>query len=377
MNIYIQGGYQTKFGELWNKSLEDLIFESVSNALKEINLNIKKIEVIYIGNMLSSQIYNQNHLNSLVSEIFNINIPIIKTESACASGGMAINQAYIALKSGIYKNALVIGVEKMTDLPTNKISKYLMSAAGSEERSSGITFPGLYAMIAQKYFSDYKISFKELADISIKNHFHASLNKKSQFQFKVSISDYKKSPTISSPLNLLDCSPISDGACTIIFSNKKNTNSVEIVSSQVASDSISLSKRQNICEFESTKVATANAFEEAGIERKDINLLEVHDCFTIAEILALEDMGFYKKGEGSKSSKNKDSYYYGKLPVNTSGGLKACGHPVGATGVKQVFELFNQINGRAERRQVKNSKVGLAQNIGGTGGTAVINILKK
>lgn len=377
MKVYIKGGYQTKFGELWDKSLENLIFESVSYALKDANLDIKKVEVIYIANMLSPQIYNQNHINSLVSEIFKVNIPIIRVESACASGGVAINQAYIALKSGLFKNALVIGVEKMTDLANQRISKFLMSAASTEERSSGISFAGLYALIAQKYLSDYKITSKELANISIKNHFHASLNEKSHFPFEINIDNYNNSPIISSPLNLFDCSPISDGACAILLCTDKQKQSVEFASSQVATDSISLAKRENICEFKSTKIASLKSFEESGIERKDIDLLEVHDCFTIAEILSLEDLGFYKKGEGYKSSKNKDSYYYGKLPVNTSGGLKACGHPVSATGVKQVLELFNQIKGRCNKRQVRNARIGLAQNIGGTGGTAVINILKK
>jgi len=377
MKVYIKGGYQTKFGELWNKSLDDLIFEAVNYTLKDVNLDIKDIEVIYVANMLSAQIYNQNHINSLISEIFKVNIPIIRVEAACASGGVAVNQAYISLKSGLFKNALVLGVEKMTDLPSEKISNFLMSAAGSNERLSQITFAGLYALIANKYFSNYKLTSKELSYISIKNHFHASLNEKSQFPYKISIDDYKNSPVIASPLNLFDCSPISDGACAILLSTDKFINSTEIAASQIATDSISLEKRENICEFKSTQIALLKSLKESGIERKDINLLEVHDCFSIAEILALEDLGFYKKGEGYKSSKDKESYYFGRLPVNTSGGLKACGHPVSATGVKQVLELFNQINGRCSKRQVKNAKVGLAQNIGGTGGTAVINILKK
>ncbi len=377
MKVYIKGGYQTKFGELWNKSLEDLIFEAVNCTLKDVNLDIKNIEVIYVANMLSAQIYNQNHINSLISEIFKVNIPLIRVEAACASGGVAVNQAYISLKSGLFKNALVLGVEKMTDLPSEKISNFLMSAAGSNERLSQITFAGLYALIANKYLSKYKLTSKELSYISIKNHFHASLNEKSQFPYKISIDDYENSPVIASPLNLLDCSPISDGACAILLSKDKSINSTEIAASQIATDSISLEKRENICEFKSTQIALLKSLKESGIERKDINLLEVHDCFSIAEILALEDLGFYKKGEGYKSSKDKESYYFGRLPVNTSGGLKACGHPVSATGVKQVLELFNQINERCSKRQVKNPKIGLAQNIGGTGGTAVINILKK
>ena len=377
MKVFIKGGYQTKFGELWNKSLEDLILESSLNSLKDSNVSLNDIDIIYIGNLLSSQIYNQNHLGALVSELLDVNIPIIRVESACASGGVAINQAYNVIKNDQYKNALVIGVEKMTDLPNDVISDYLMSAAGKEEIRSQITFAGLYALMAQKYFKDFKISEKELANVAIKNHFHASLNEKAHFPFQITYGDYVKSPTIASPLRLFDCSPVSDGACAVVITNKPFKNSVEIVASEIASDSISLAKRKNICEMRSTKIATGDALEKSGIELKNVDLVEVHDCFTIAEIIALEDMGFYKKGQGFLASKNKSSYLNGKLPVNTSGGLKACGHPVSATGVKQVFELFNQLMKRCGERQIKDAKVGMSQNIGGTGGTAVIHILKK
>ncbi|MFC1624836.1 thiolase domain-containing protein [Patescibacteria group bacterium] len=377
MKVFIKGGYQTKFGELWDLSLEDLILESSLNALKDSSLSIRDINAIYIGNMLSSQIYNQNHLSSVISELLSVNIPIIRVESACASGGVAVNQAFNSIKNEEFKNVLVIGVEKMTDLSNDNISDYLMSAASKEEQKSQITFAGLYALIAQKYLQDFKISTNELSKVAIKNHYHASLNTKAHFPFEISFDSYIKSPLISSPLRLFDCSPVSDGACSIVLSSEKDRNEIEIVSSEVAFDCISLSKRKSIYEFESTKIASKKALEKSGLKLKDIDFLEVHDCFTIAEIIALEDIGFYKKGEGFKSIKNKNSYFNGKLPVNTSGGLKGCGHPVSATGVKQVFEVYNQLNGRCDKRQIKNPKIGLTQNIGGTGGTAVINIIKK
>jgi len=377
MRVFIKGGYQTKFGELWDKSLNDLILESTLGALEDSQFSIKDIDAIYLGNMLSSQVYNQNHLNASVSELLNTNIPILRYESACASGSVALNQAYNSIKNGQYESVLVIGVEKMTDLSSEEISKYLMSAASDEERTSGITFPGLYALIAQKYLDDFNLSFKELSYVSIKNHFYASLNEKAQFPFMISYSDYLKSPLVASPLRLLDCSPISDGACSLVLTGKKTPNKVEIVASQIASDTISLSKRKNILEILSTKLATKNALSESGLFLKDIDFIEVHDCFSISEVMALEDIGFYRKGEGYLCSKNKDSYPGGKLPVNTSGGLKACGHPVSATGTKQVFEIFNQLTGRCGKRQLVNIKVGLSQNIGGTGGTCVINIIKK
>lgn len=382
MKIVILNAYQTKFGELWERSLDDLIFEAIFETVKNSNVNIKQIQSIFIGNMLSGLTSDQNHLTSLVSEITDLNVPIIRVESACASGGMAIAQACQSIDSGQFENALVIGAEKMTDLPPETIASSLMTAASEEERNCGLTFPGLYALMANKYFTDFGAKEEDLALVPIKNHFHASLNNKSHFPFEITLKQVLESGKIADPLKLLDCSPITDGAAGVLlasenFAKKSSKNKVFITASSIATDTLNLSKREKITEIKSTRIASKNAYKQAGVESKDINLAEVHDCFSIAEILAIEDLGFCKKGEGYITIRSGKTKLGGKLPINLSGGLKACGHPVGASGVKQIVELFNQMCHSCGSRQTEIADIGLAQNVGGTGGTSVIHILQK
>lgn len=382
MKIAILNVYQTKFGELWEKSLDDLISEAIFETIESSNIKIKQIQSIFIGNMLSCLTSGQNHLTSLVSQITGLNVPIIRVEAACASGGMAVSQACQAIDAGQFENALVIGAEKMTDLPPETIASSLMTAASEEERDCGLTFPGLYGLIANKYMTDFGVKEEDLAFVPIKNHFHASLNNKSQFPFEITLEQVLGSGKIADPIKLLDCSPVTDGAAGVLLCSEKFAGKIEkskifIVAGSIATDTISLAKREKITEIKSTQIASQKAYRQAGIEPKDINLAEVHDCFSIAEILALEDLGFCKKGEGRMAEKSGKTRLGGKLPINLSGGLKACGHPVGATGVKQIAELFNQMNHSCGLRQTPVADIGLAQNIGGTGGTAVIHILQK
>ena len=383
MKIAVISAYQTKFGEFWDRSLSDLIAEAIFETVKGSKINLKQVQSIFIGNMLSSLTSDQNHLTSLVSEIIGLNIPILRVEAACASGGMAVASACQSIESGLYDNALVIGAEKMTDLSPESIAFALMSAASEEERNCGLTFPGLYALMARKYFAEFGANEKDLALVSIKNHYHASLNNKSQLPFEISLKQVMDSSPVADPLKLLDCSPISDGAaglllCSQNFAKKyAPDNKVFITASAVATDTLNLSKRKKLTEIKSTKIAAKKAYAQAGLKSSDVNLAEIHDCFSIAEILAVEDLGFCKKGEGYLFEKNGATKLGGKLPVNLSGGLKACGHPIGATGVKQIVELFNQMNNLCRGRQCPIANIGLAQNIGGTGGTAVIHILQK
>lgn len=382
MKVAVLGAYQTKFGELWDKSLEDLIAEAVFGAVEESGISIDKIQIGFVGNMLSAITAGQNHLGALLSEITNLSVPFVRIEAACASGGLAVAQACLAIESGQYEVALVVGAEKMTDLSSEDIAQALMSAASEQERQAGLSFPGLYALMAQAYMHKFGAQEKDLAEVAVKNHYHASLNPKAQYPFEITLSDVLQSNLVSSPLKLLDCSPISDGAAALIlcsedFALKVKKNPVFIVGSGQTSDTLSLSKRASLTELLSTQKAAKKAFAQAKLERKDIDFLEVHDCFTIAEILAIEDLGFYPKGRGFEAAAKSETKLGGNLPVNLSGGLKACGHPVGATGVKQVVEVYTQLNHLAGERQLKGASVGLTHNVGGTGGTAVVHILRK
>lgn len=382
MKVAILGAYQTKFGELWNKSLADLILEASSEAIKDAGIRKSQIQIAFIGNKLAGSLSNQNHLSSLLAQLLKVHIPAIRIEAACASGGMAVAQACMAIASGQYEIALVVGVEKMTDLPIEEVSSGLMSAASLEEQESGLSFVGLYALMARKYLEKFEAGEEDLALPAVKNHFHASLNGKAQFPFSISLEQVFQSPIIASPLRLLECSPVSDGAAALVLADarlaqRKSEDRVFIVASSQASESLALTGRENLAEILSTKKAAETAYERAALGPQDLSLLEVHDCFSIAEIIALEDLGVCKKGEGCLAQRNGEVRLGGRRPVNLSGGLKACGHPVGATGVKQIVEIVNQLRGRGGKRQVEKPLVGLAHNVGGTGGTAVVHILQR
>lgn len=382
MKIAVLGAYQTKFGELWDKSLEDLLLEASLEAIKDAGIKKSQLQIAFVGNKLAGSLANQHHLSALIAEILGVNIPVVRVEAACASGGLAVSQACLAINSGQYETALVIGAEKMTDLSGEEIARGLMSAASLEEQQSGFSFVGLYALMAKQYLEEFSARREDLALPAVKNHFHASLNKKAQFPFLISLEQVLQSPLIADPLHLLQCSPISDGAAALVlashrFAKKIGQKQTFITASSQANDVLSLSKRKSLTTLESTQKAGLTAYQQAGLDPKDLSLLEVHDCFSIAEILALEDLGIYKKGEGYLALRNGEVKLGGKRPVNVSGGLKACGHPVGATGVKQIVEIVNQLKERVGKRQVKKALTGLAHNIGGTGGTAVVHILQR
>jgi acetyl-CoA C-acetyltransferase len=382
MKIYVIGAATTKFGELWEISPRKLAREAVDGALSDANIPKTQIEALFVGNMLSGMLGSQEHLGAFFADELGLNVPAFKIEGACASCGLAIHNAVNSVLSGVYQTVLVLGVEKMTDHKPEDVASALMGAGSQEERMSGLTFPGLYAMLARVHMQKYQTTEAQMAVVAVKNHFHASLNPNAQFNNLLTVQNVLKSPKVADPLKLYDCSPISDGAAAIVVtSNMRQATGckLEIVASVVATDSLGLSQRKSLTELLATKTAAAKAYQIAGITPKDIDVAEVHDCFTIAEILAMEDLGFYPKGkaaaavEGGETTLGKSKH----LVVNTSGGLKGCGHPVGATGVKQVVELVDQLKNRAGKRQVKNAKIGLAHNVGGSGATAVIHILQR
>lgn len=381
MTSHIIGYHTTRFGELWEKSLFDLVGETVDGILKSTDIELGNIDAIFFGNMLGGVLENNLHAGAKIADILGVTVPIFRVEGACASGGLAINLAHEYVRSRKGKTVMVIGAEKMTDVQPEFITQGLMSAASGEEQESGITFPGLYALMARLYLKKYGYDKRNLAAVAIKNHAHGVLNPTAHFRKAITEQQVLQSSLIADPLGLLDCSPVSDGAASLIITSDesliKKKKGVTIISSQVATDSISLLQRDSLIEIQATQIAAEKAFKEAKIQRSDISLAEVHDCFTIAELFAMEDLGFWKKGEAGRRVIQYETLREnnGRLIVNTSGGLKASGHPVGATGIKQVGELFLQLTGKAEKRQVKNIKYGLAHNVGGSGGTAVVTIV--
>jgi len=382
MNIKILGIGMTQFGELWSKSLTDLAEEAAVKAIKDAYLQLSALDAIFVGNMLSGAVTGQEHLGALIAERLNLKIPAMRIEGACASGAMAVYQGIQGIASGRFNRVLIIGVEKMTDLSSAEVNKALMGASAEDEEGvNGLTFASLYALMAKAYMEKYGLKEKDLAEVAVKNHYHASLNPLAQFPFEISLKQVLESPMVADPLKVLDCSPITDGAAALVLSRRQLTVDggqipVSIIGNSLVSDTLSLSARKDITEQWATKKAADEALKMARIKLEEIDLAEVHDCFTIAEIISLESLGFFKKGTAAKATAKGETRFDGSLPVNTSGGLKACGHPVGATGVKQIIELVLQLRGQAGKRQVKKAKIGLAQNLGGSGSTAVVHILK-
>lgn len=380
-DVAIIGVGITKFGELWEKSLRDIFVESAIKAIDDSG--VKSIDSMYVGNFSSGILIGQEHLGSLLADYLGCNpIPASKVESACASGAVALRQAFLEVAAGVSDIVLAGGVEKMTDLTTDESTYGLAAAADREyEAFQGITFPGLYALIARRHMFEYGTTREQLAKVSVKNHKNGAKNPYAQYPFEITVDQVLNSTLIADPLRLLDCSPISDGAASVIICPaeraKEFTNKpVKIIGLGQASDTIALSARESITTLNATVEAGRRAYKMAGIGPEDVDLAEVHDCFSIAEICAMEDLGFVKKGEGGKAVEDGLTEIDGKIPINPSGGLKSKGHPVGATGIAQIFEVVTQLRGEAGDRQVKNARIGLTHNLGGSGGSVVVHILE-
>lgn len=383
-DVAIVGVGQTKFGELWDVSLRQLIVEAGLQALEDAEIDSSHLDGMYVGNMSAGQFIRQEHIASLIVDHAGlVPIPCTRVEAACASGGVALRQAIIAVASGIHNVVVAGGVEKMTDILAEQATGALATAADQEwEARVGATFPGLYALMARRHMHDYGTTEEQLAQVAVKNHYNACLNPYAQYRSEVTLAQVLSSAPVTSPLKLLDCSPITDGgACVIVAPAeraKEFTDTPIIVKGTgQASDNLSLHDRPSLTSLRATIQAAETAYKMAGMEPKDIDLAEVHDCFTIGEIMAIEDLGFCKKGEGGKLTEEGETALHGRIPINTSGGLKGKGHPVGATGIAQAIEIVTQLRGEAGKRQMDGAEVGLTHNIGGSGGTGVVHILAR
>ncbi len=383
-SVSIIGGGLTRFGERWDASLRQLVVEAGTAAVVDAAIEGKEIQAIYGGCMSSGRLAGQEHIGALLADFLGLNpIPSTRCEAACASGGVALRSAYLAIASGMYDVVAVGGVEKMTDFDASEVAVALGGAGDQEnELFFGATFPALYALMARRHMLDYGTTEEMMAACSVKNHANAVENPFAQYRNKITIADVMNSGPVASPLKLLDCSPITDGAAALILcasekAKKFRDDPVEIIASAQASDSISLANRQSMTELNATKVAAKDAYSQARLNAPDVEVAEVHDCFSIAEIMAIEDLGFFKKGEGGPASLEGRTALNSEISINTRGGLKATGHPVGATGVKQAVEIMTQLQGRAGKRQVKGAKIGLTHNVGGSGATAVVHIYRR
>lgn len=374
--VYVLGGAQTKFGELWNLSLTDLIRQAMEGAIASTNIMPTDIDCVVIGNMVGGETSEQAHLGTLASSMLPHQPPALRVEAACASGGLAVHTACALLESGRAETILVIGAEKLTDVAGDIVTSALMRAGDAEKDApSGLTFPAIFALVANAYMHRYGLSRDDLSLVSACSHRAAIKNPFAQFRKEIPVSAISRSPLVADPLRLLDCSPISDGAAALILSTRKESP-VTIAASQVGSEKLSLVDRASLTSFGSTRAAFAQALKESGWNRSDIDCMELHDCFSIASLIHLEDLGFAEEGQAINVFRQNDADVDGELPINMSGGLKACGHPIGATGVKQVLDCFKQLTGQAPN-QVKSPKKAMAHNLGGIGATCTIHLLER
>ena len=363
------------------RSLTDLFVEAAKQALDDAGVH--RVDSVYVGNMMSGFLQNQEHLGALMATALGQEgVPTYKVEGACASGGVAVNAAVKALFSGLEEIVLVGAVEKMSGYATPEVTTGLMMA---EDRlnvaPTGVTFVGLNAMIAREYMHRYRVTHESIAQFPVLCHRNALDNPKAQFRKKIDLQDVLQSPLVADPLRLLDCSGIGDGAAAVVLAPKNIAKKftdcpVEVAASTIASDTISLYQRPNITTFEASKQAAGRAYKIAGVKPKDIDVLEVHDAFSILGVMALEDLGFAEKGSGTQLLDEGECNRDGRLPTNTFGGLKARGHPVGASGLYQIAELAMQLKNEADKCQVPGAEVGLAQSVGGIGSTVAIHILR-
>ena len=328
--VAVVGVGLTKFGENWDHGFRDLITEAGIRALADANMSGADIDALYGGTMAAGRLIGQEHITALIADYMGLNpIPATRVEAACASGSVALRAGYMAVASGIHDHVVVGGVEKMTDVSTGEVASALGGAGDQEwELFMGATFPSLYALMARRHMHEYGTTEEQMAQVAVKNHYNAARNKYAQYQKEITLETVMKSKVISSPLKVFDCSPITDGAAVAILApleqaRKYTDTPIEIVASAQASDKLSLHSRESITRLDATMIAAKKAYAQANVEPKDIKIAEVHDCFTIAEIMAIEDLGFCRKGEGGQITADGVTALNSKISINTSGGLDA------------------------------------------------------
>jgi acetyl-CoA C-acetyltransferase len=382
MKVGIVGIGHGKFGKRDDATVQELGYEAFREALADSNLKLKDIDATVIGSV--PEYHKQRSLPGVVTEYIGMNPkPTYLTEAACASSSAALYTAWANIKAGLHDIVAVVGVQKMLELSTPELLA-LMGRVGDVQWESGFgtTFPGYYALYARRHMHDYGTKKEHLSQVAVKNHFYGAKNPNAMFQKEVPLEKAMNARMVASPLNLFDCCANADGSAVVIIAAEERVRKItdtpiwiEAIGS--ASAPMSVLRRENLISIPSAVEASKNAYKKSGLGPKDIDVADVHDCFTIAEILAYEDLGFCERGQGSKLIEEKQTYIGGSIPVNVDGGLKAKGHPVGATGTSMIVEMVKQLRGEAGKRQVEGAEVGLSHNVGGIGQYCFVGIFKR
>ncbi len=381
--VAVVGIGKTAFGAFPNRDLQSLSVEAIEHALADAHVPAPTVEAFYLGNFAGPSFVGQNHLAPYVAVAAGLEgIPCTRFENACASSGSAFFHAWQSVSAGLYDTVLVAGVEKMTSQSTPRVTEILAGAGDmSTEGRAGATFPALFGMIARRHMHQFGTTREQLAAVAVKNHANGAKNPLSHMRKVITLEQALAGKPIAEPLTVYDCSLISDGAAALVLvplerARDLNPRFARVLAVAQTSDRVALDSKADITEFPSVKAAGRKAYAQARIGPSEIEVVELHDCFTIAEIVASEDLGFVEKGQGGPFAEAGCTALTGRIPINTSGGLKSKGHPVGATGVGQICDVVMQLRGDAGERQVPRHNVGLAQNLGGSGATCVVTILE-
>jgi acetyl-CoA C-acetyltransferase len=379
--VCVIGAGSTKYGKL-DDSISDITIQSSIGAIESAGIEPKEIKAGYISNVFGVA-DKQVHLGPVLMSNLGISErPSLSIESACGSGSVSFREAFANVAAGFYDVVLVTGVEKVTHTGTEWTTTYFSYCSDFfYEGQAGASFPGLFASMARAYLTEFKATEEDLAKVAVKNHENGLLNPKAHLRKKITIDDVMKSAVVASPLKLYDCCPFSDGASSVIlcsekFAKEHTKDYVQVIGSGRGGSPAALQGREHLTTIPSTRIAAEAAYKMAGLTPKDIDFAEVHDCFTIAEIVDTEDLGFFEKGKGVDGIREDQTSRRGEIPINPSGGLKSKGHPIGATGVGQVVEVFDQLTGKAGERTVNDAKIGLTQNFGATGASCAVHIFK-
>jgi acetyl-CoA C-acetyltransferase len=380
-DVSIIGVGQTPVREHWDKSLRQLAVQAVLEAMQDAH--VQDVDAIYVGNMLSGELTRQEHLGALVADHLGLSgVAALKAEAACGAGASAVHVGYLAVASGQYRRVAVVGVEKMTDLWNGNVTAGLaMAADGEYEAANGISFVGLNAMMMRRYMYEYDLVEEDFAPFALNAHRNAVNNPNAMFRKAVTLEQCLRSRKVADPISLFDASPVCDGAAAIILSRSENLNgnsarAISIAASTVATDTLALHDRQDPLWLRAVELSSIKAYAQAGITPQDIDLFELHDAFSIVAPMSLEAAGFARRGTGTYLARDGEISIQGKLPISTMGGLKARGHPIGATGVYQIVEAVQQLRGEAGKNQVRDPRFAMTQSLGGVAATAVTHILK-
>jgi acetyl-CoA C-acetyltransferase len=381
--VAVIGIGQTRVDEHWDKSLRDLAGEAALAALADAGL--QQVDAVYVGNMMSGSANHQQHLGAYIADWIGMRgAEAFRAEAACSSGAASFRTAVMAVASGAVESALAVGVEKMTDSPISEITAELATAADAEwEAGQGLSFVSLNALLMRRYMHEYGWQKEHFAPFSLNAHANAMHNPHARFHEKIDIDRYLKASMVNDPINLMDASPIGDGAAAAIvipFDKIGRTNRsapVQVAASSAATDSIAVHHRKDPLFLKAAYASGKKAYGQAGLSPEDIDLFELHDAFSIMAALSLEANGFAERGQGPRLALDGEILVNGRIPIATRGGLKARGHPVGATGMYQIVEVVQQLRGEASGSQVENARIGMSQNIGGSGSNIITHIFKQ